>query len=134
MQEETFISVFWQLFVPCLLALAGQVCMNACVIISRVRRPAASRRAFHVLDGAVRKHRFLPHLSGSRGMSSVIADEKQKTWEVFSSGTADRSAETKVLLNIHSLTLGACHWDAGRRHWEPAGVSHVKPPQERPSV
>lgn len=58
-----------------------------------------------MLDGAVRKHRFVPHLSGSGGMSSFITEEKQKTWEVFSSGTADRSAETKVLLNIQSLTL-----------------------------
>lgn len=59
-----------------------------------------------MLDGAVRKHRFVPHLSGTRGMSSFITEEKQKTWEVFFlSGTADRLAETKVLLNIQSLTL-----------------------------
>lgn len=48
-----------------------------------------------MLDGAVRKHRLFPCLSGSQGMSSFIADETQKTWEVFSSGTADRSAENK---------------------------------------
>lgn len=54
-----------------------------------------------MLDGAVRKHRLLPRLSGSQGTSSFITEEKQKTWEAFPS----RSAETKVLLNIQNLTL-----------------------------
>lgn len=66
----------------CLHLQARFACMPAWSLAGW-RRPAASRRAFHVLDGAVRKHRFVPHLSGTRGMSSFITEEKQKTWEVF---------------------------------------------------
>lgn len=50
-----------------------------------------------MLDGAVRKHRLVPRLSGWQGMPSFIADEKKETWEAFSSRMAERSAETKVL-------------------------------------
>lgn len=105
--------------------------MPACTL-ARWRRPAASRRAFHVLDGAVRKHRLIPRLWGWQGMPSFITDEKKETWEAFWSRMAERSAETKVLLNIQKLTLWVSHWVTAWRHREPAGVRHANPPQEHP--